>query len=251
MLALLSCGSKNEPFKPEPTPEPTLQTLSLASLPFNADGIWTGAREENPVKTDGFQFSHSISEYGTIEGFTPACQEDIAYTPPMYQHEFRVVTAGGVEGPGTPYMVGFWSSQESNTPQQRSCTLRRTDSQPFTPHHVMCTNTCYTYYTMIDGDDFTRPFAEGDWLRVTAHGMGTDGVLREADFYLANVTSKKAAEGIINTWKYFDLTPLGEVNLIYFTMSSTDNGQWGMNTPAYFALDQFTVITDANHTTEQ
>lgn len=36
-----------------------------------------------------------------------------------------------------------------------------------------------------------------------------------------------------------DLSVLGTVKKIVFTMSSSDNSTWGMNTPAYFAFDNF------------
>ena len=42
-------------------------------------------------------------------------------------------------------------------------------------------------------------------------------------------------------WRYVDLTPLGEVNELYFTMKSTDAGAYGDNTPDYFCLDKLQV----------
>ena len=36
-----------------------------------------------------------------------------------------------------------------------------------------------------------------------------------------------------------DLSDLAEIDAIIFTMSSSDTGDWGMNTPAYFAMDNF------------
>ncbi len=47
-------------------------------------------------------------------------------------------------------------------------------------------------------------------------------------------------------WKYVDLTSLGTVNELYFTMSSTDVGSWGDNTPEYFCLDKLMVKESDN-----
>lgn len=246
-VMLTACGGDepNSIIPKPPTPsEPETATIDLAQLPYAADGVWRDNDTEAVVIVDGFEFTHSISDYGTIEGFTPACQTETGYEAPMYLHPYRVITGGGLEGAGSPYLVAFWSSFEGNLVDERSCVIRRADGGGFSPHHVMATNTCYDYYTMLDGDDFTAPFGDGAWLKVVAHGITVEGNATEAEFYLANVTSNRVADGIVNNWKYFDLTPLGEVTAIYFTMASSDNGDWGMNTPAYFALDQFTVITD-------
>jgi hypothetical protein len=42
----------------------------------------------------------------------------------------------------------------------------------------------------------------------------------------------------VDHWQWFDLSKLGEVASVKFTLSSSDVGQWGMNTPAYFCLDK-------------
>jgi hypothetical protein len=46
---------------------------------------------------------------------------------------------------------------------------------------------------------------------------------------------------IINRWQRVDLSPLGNVNKIVFELTSTDNGEYGMNTPSYFCLDRLTI----------
>jgi hypothetical protein len=48
-------------------------------------------------------------------------------------------------------------------------------------------------------------------------------------------------EAAIDEWTWFDLLPLGSnVSAMEFEMSSTDTGPFGMNTPAYFAVDDLT-----------
>jgi hypothetical protein len=43
----------------------------------------------------------------------------------------------------------------------------------------------------------------------------------------------------VNTWEWLDLKSLGVVAALNFSMESTDMGDWGINTPAYFCLDDF------------
>ena len=53
------------------------------------------------------------------------------------------------------------------------------------------------------------------------------------DFYLA-----QNGEYVVG-WTYVDLSELGEIDGLTFEMSSSDTGTYGMNTPAYFAMDNF------------
>jgi hypothetical protein len=46
-----------------------------------------------------------------------------------------------------------------------------------------------------------------------------------------------------NDWTFFDLSGLGEVESVYFTLNSTDTGDYGMNTASYFCMDKFQVNT--------
>ncbi|MBC7451396.1 MAG: DUF4465 domain-containing protein, partial [Cytophagales bacterium] len=43
----------------------------------------------------------------------------------------------------------------------------------------------------------------------------------------------------LNTWRWIDLRSLGVVDSLVFTFTSSDVGMYGMNTPAYVAIDHF------------
>ena len=51
------------------------------------------------------------------------------------------------------------------------------------------------------------------------------------DFYLAHNGS------IVNTWQSVDLSSLSAAKTLEFDLTSSDTGPYGMNTPAYFAMD--------------
>ena len=70
------------------------------------------------------------------------------------------------------------------------------------------------------------------------------------EYYLADLRDAEKAY-IINDWRYVDLSGLGKVAKLGFELSSTDNGDYGMNTPAYFCFDNFgaegtEVLPDCN-----
>ncbi|MFW6257265.1 MAG: DUF4465 domain-containing protein, partial [Prolixibacteraceae bacterium] len=107
------------------------------------------------------------------------------------------------------------------------------------------TNSTYAYYAMKEGDDFSKKFggADGsdpDWMKVTIAGISSSGdTTGLIDYYLADFRFENDEEDyIINSWKWLDLSELGEVSKLRFSMSSSDMGEWGMNTPAYFCIDQ-------------
>ena len=105
------------------------------------------------------------------------------------------------------------------------------------------TNSTYAFASMRDGDFFARKFHNGDWFMVVAKGY-YHGV-KKADsvgMYLANFLQPDSTNNyILRTWEWMDLEPLGKVDSIEFTLASTDNGAFGMNTPAYFCMDHFTT----------
>ncbi len=109
------------------------------------------------------------------------------------------------------------------------------------------TNATYPALSMKYGDDNSKKFggADGndpDWFKLSVWGM-LDG--QETDtiaFYLADYRFEDNANNyIVDTWTWLELSPLGKVDSLLFGLSSSDVGSWGMNTPAYFCVDNIYV----------
>ena len=93
-------------------------------------------------------------------------------------------------------------------------------------------NTAYAVNSMTKGDDFAKKFGKDDWFRLTI-SASLNGVAVNTQ-----VVVDLAAEGTyINEWTYVDLSEFGVIDALQFSLSSSDNGDYGMNTPAYFAID--------------
>ncbi|HEX8547662.1 MAG TPA: DUF4465 domain-containing protein [Cytophagaceae bacterium] len=108
------------------------------------------------------------------------------------------------------------------------------------------TNTTYTGLSMKNGDRFAKKFGgkttnDPDWFKVRIFGYKAGKATRDTvDFYLADYRFEdNSKDYILNTWEYVDLSLLGTVDSVGFSLSSSDVGEWGMNTPAYFAMDDF------------
>ncbi|HRP88549.1 MAG TPA: DUF4465 domain-containing protein [Edaphocola sp.] len=55
---------------------------------------------------------------------------------------------------------------------------------------------------------------------------------------------------LLNTWEYADLTPLGLIDSLTFTLKTNDTGAWGSNTPSYFVIDNLTTLTTTSGCTD-
>ena len=86
---------------------------------------------------------------------------------------------------------------------------------------------------MLYGDEYAKQFGPSDWFKLTITGEdASNNVVGSVNFYLAQNGS------IVNTWQLVDLSSLSAARTLEFDLSSTDNGPiYGMNTPAYFAMD--------------
>ncbi|MCF7975200.1 MAG: DUF4465 domain-containing protein [Phycisphaerae bacterium] len=123
--------------------------------------------------------------------------------------------------------------------------------QPTVLSGVYLTNNNYTYYSMARGDDFSKKFGgpdgnDADWFLLTIAGEDANGVeTGKIDFYLADFRFEDSSlDYIVSDWTFVDLRPLGEVKALTFSFASSDTGDWGMNTPAYFAMDNL-ILPDA------
>ncbi len=111
-------------------------------------------------------------------------------------------------------------------------------------------NTTYAALSMRDGDWFSKKFGgptgnDPDWFRLTIIGKDRNGqVLGTVTVYLADYRFENNEEDyILSDWTWVDLSSLGnKVSSLRFQLESSDVGFWGMNTPAYFAMDQLTFV---------
>ncbi|MCT4583164.1 MAG: DUF4465 domain-containing protein [Flavobacteriales bacterium] len=106
------------------------------------------------------------------------------------------------------------------------------------------TNNNYAALSMLNGDNLAKKFGgttgdDEDWFLLDIIGYTANGnVVDTIKFYLADYRfSDNSQDYIIKDWTSVDLSSLGAINKIRFELSSTDNGQFGMNTPAYLAID--------------
>ncbi|MBI4648026.1 MAG: DUF4465 domain-containing protein [Bacteroidia bacterium] len=109
------------------------------------------------------------------------------------------------------------------------------------------TNSTYAYISMRDGDAFAKKFGgtsgnDPDWFKLTVDGYNNGIFTDSAEFYLADFRFNNSQDYILKDWDIFDLSLLGVVDSLVFRLSSSDVGLWGMNTPAYFCMENLMTM---------
>lgn len=108
------------------------------------------------------------------------------------------------------------------------------------------TNLVYAYKEMSQVT-FSKKFGgatgnDPDWFKVTIKGYYNGTTTTDSvDFYLADYRDADSTKDyIVTDWEWVDLQPLGKVDSLMLSLSSTDTaGGFGMNNPSFFCMDNF------------
>lgn len=110
-------------------------------------------------------------------------------------------------------------------------------------------NSTYAALSMKNGDSFAKKFGgasgnDQDWFKLSIVGYKSNGAITDTvDFYLADYRFVNNSEDyIINKWTAINISSLGKISKLKFLFSSSDNGTYGMNTPAYVCIDDIDYI---------
>ncbi len=186
--------------------------------------------DEPWLVSNGQKFEWGYSEHGGQifpYGFSVSNHTDTETRGP--DNQWSAITGSGASG-SDQYAIGnAFSPLEA-----------RIDDDPIS---IDITNTTYAYWAMREGDDFASQFADGDWFELTITGRDSDGEeVGEVVFALADF--RDDAELLVDYWTTVDLTGLAGARSLDFSLASSDTGDFGMNTPAYFAADNLTLVPE-------
>jgi len=186
-----------------------------------------------------FENTYNISQYGPYsQAWSYSNHTDITTVGSGNQYACNVGTGENSDQYGICNVGNFANNR-----------LFSNSQTAFTPTGAYFTNTTFATLSMINGDGFATQFGDvtnsaggEDWFLLTVYGLGIDS-LRTGDsvnFYLADYRfADNAQDYIIDAWTWVDLSSLTNVYGLDFELSSSDAGMWGMNTPSYFAMDNF------------
>lgn len=214
----------------------TVGTATFDDVALGANGYWQGESGDNEMFSGGWIFTnYYMPEYSFWGGFTASNHTDLNQSG--LNAQYTAATGAGYDG-STQYGVAYCMGVQTD--------VYASDNQSHTVTGCYVTNNLWAYQNMHDGDATATPFGgtsgnDPDWFKLTATGKNASGqTVGTAEFYLADYRFTNNDEDyILNTWEWFDLSTLGAVHTISFSLSSSKNNSGGMITPAYFCIENF------------
>lgn len=205
-------------------------------LTLTAGTYYNGSDEAGSFTSGGVNFGNSYnSAWSSWTGWAYSNTTDV--TTAGFGNQYSAYAGGGADGSAN-YAVNYSGNIAFSSPR--------------VVESIDITNTTFAALAMLNGDAYTKQFGSvngpdgnpdgtngADFFRVLIIGMDADSVAVDTVvFYLADYRfSNNTEDYIVDSWETVDLSSLGAIKYLNFALESSDNGDWGMNTPAYFAMD--------------
>ncbi len=224
----------------------TMEDVDLAGADY-----WNGADGSGGFLSGSAWFPNDFDvDFGTWSGW--ACSSVRDRTTPGWSNQYSAITGAGFDtlsSGGRNYAVA-WIPVDWVTMELKPVSIRFSGGTPRMVKGFYLTNSTYAALAMEQGDDFSKKFGgedgnDPDWFRASVWGM-KDGLHTDTvHLYLADFRDgDNRNDSIIRTWQWVEVSQLGEVDSLLFTLASSDTGMYGMNTPAYFCLDHLCLGKD-------
>lgn len=224
------------------------QTVDFESLNLPVQGAWDGSDLSGTPNQDTTLYDSTF----VFSGLVMTNQWSLQYGAPGYLSNGWVFSselddttqsidgayhsyAGGGANGSSNYAVSYIGAGQI---------IQLENNAEATFASIGITNNNYAAYSMLNGDNIAKKFGgatgdDEDWFLLDIIGYNANGdVIDTIKFYLADYRfSDNSQDYIVKDWTSVDLSSLGAINKIRFEQSSSDNGNWGMNTPSYVAID--------------
>ncbi|MBI2823807.1 MAG: DUF4465 domain-containing protein [Planctomycetia bacterium] len=216
--------------------------VDFEDLTLPPESFYNGSDNAGQFQSGGATFNNSFTDFGG--GFT--AWEGFAYsnvtdnTTPGFGNQYSAYPGSGSRGSAN-YGVGFTNTFVLEAPIVAL-------PAGIHPISLRVTNDTYAALSMRDGDSFAKKFGgptgnDPDWFKLSITGRdAAHQPIATVDFYLADYRfANSALDYVVGDWRNVNLASLYDARELVFALSSTDNGTFGMNTPAYFALDDLSL----------
>lgn len=217
-------------------------TAGFENLALPIDTFWNGSDLTGGFNSGYASFQNDYNQqWGSWSGFGYSTMRDSLTAG--YLNQYSAITASGYNS-STYAVVSAYGNVR---------TVLNGNSAGKLVSGFYVTNATYAYLSMRDGDMFAKKFGgasgtDPDWFKLTITAF-RNGALKQnfVYVYLADFRSADSTEDyILKNWQWVDLITLGEVDSLEFNLTSSDTGSFGMNTPAYFCMDNFVTLDVAN-----
>lgn len=214
-----------KPFDYQPVTYAEFENLNMGTMDY-----YNGSDKAGGFISGNFRFLNDYNEeWGSWTGF--AASEKTDATTSGYENQYSAITGTGV-GATSAYAVGYPSPVSTVAFKDTIIS------------GLYVTNSTYAYLSMKNGDTYSKKFGgesgdDEDSLVLIIEGFDSENkTTGKVEFFLADFRySNNTNDYILDTWKWVNLQSLGRISKLEFSLRSTDNSNWGMNTPGYFCID--------------
>lgn len=218
-------------------------SLTFESVNLAPASYYNGSDGMGQIQIGDITLSNSYDDtWGSWNGFSVSNVVDVSTAG--FNNQYASYAGGGADSDN--YAVFYYDGSI-------------TFDQDMVVYSAQFTNTTYAGLSMLNGDSYSKQFgssngADGNpdgtngedyfLLQIVALDAMDMPVADTFDFYLADYRfADNNDDYIVNTWETlnFSANEVLVARKLKFLLSSTDNGDFGMNTPAYFAIDNLVV----------
>jgi autotransporter-associated beta strand protein len=217
-------------------------TVDFETPVLDPESYNQGADGQGGFLCQGTFFSHYYDQnYFSWDNWALSNKTDT--TTPGFMNQYSAITGGGING-SPQYAVAYGVYANNNQVSLNFAEPRSLQGGYFT-------NTTYAYLAMANGYYGATKFSRlhDDYFKLTFTGVDLLGnATGSKDLYLADfrdpalrTDDPRTDDYILNDWNWVNLAGLGSnVKSLQISFASSDVGEWGINTPTYFAADNLT-----------
>lgn len=216
-------------------------------LVLEEDSYWNGSDATGGFYSNSVYYVNTNSE--NWSGFAYSNMRD--NTTAGITNQYSAYTIGGMNAPaegGTNYALA--RVPVDLTKDYNMLSVEAVLDAPSLVSGFYITNSTYAYLSMQNGDGQAKKFGgetgnDPDYFKLFVWGEKENNLLTDSiEFYLADYRSEdNSKDYIVDNWRWVDLTSLGEITKIFFSLESTDNSDFGINTPPYFCMDNLIIYS--------
>lgn len=149
----------------------------------------------------------------------------------------------GADGSNTFAVINGYSDANNS----KLASFNFSNSKEYLVEKIAICPTSYLFGCITEGTAYSNNPGKslkevGGWFKVTATGYNAAGSkTATVEKYICDYRNASNPVEIADLWDIWDVSAMGRVNKVVFNFEGSDTGQWGLNTPAYLAIDDIVI----------
>lgn len=219
-------------------------TVDFEDLALGPESFYNGSDGADEFTSHGARLNNTFTDFGSFTawfGWSYSNTTDVSTQDFSNQYSAYQLPSGGGDSSDNYAMAFAVEPGDSfiDLPDGRI------------PLSMRVTNSTWAALAMLNGDPngFSKKFGGvtgdyPDWFLLTITGEDVLGAsLGNVEFYLADYRfADNSLDFVVDTWTTVGLGSLIGARRLSIGLSSSDTGMFGINTPAYLAMDNLEVV---------